>query len=85
MFLCGTALIDMYAKCGSIEIARQLFDKMPKRDVVSWSAMIAGYGMHGHGEDALALFSQMQQTGMKPNHITFHLCFVCMQSCRPGG
>lgn len=44
----ATALIDMYAKCGSIQIARKLFDRMPKRDVVSWSAMISGYGMHGH-------------------------------------
>eukprot|EP01018_Ginkgo_biloba_P019175 Gb_04167 [translate_table: standard] len=67
----GTALINMYAKCGSIDDARQLFDKMSERDVVSWSAMIAGYGMHGHGEKALALFSQMRQKGIKPNHITF--------------
>eukprot|EP01018_Ginkgo_biloba_P025790 Gb_04077 [translate_table: standard] len=70
-----TALIDNYAKCGSIEIARQLFDNMSRRDVVSWSAMIAGYGIHGHGEDALELFKQMQQTGMNPNHITF-ICIL---------
>eukprot|EP01018_Ginkgo_biloba_P006645 Gb_37102 [translate_table: standard] len=67
----GTALIDMYAKCGNIEMARQWFDKMPERDVVSWSAMIAGYGIHGHGKDALKLFSQMQRTGMRPNDVTF--------------
>ncbi|XP_057844755.2 pentatricopeptide repeat-containing protein At3g12770 [Cryptomeria japonica] len=67
----ATALIDMYAKCGSVGHARQVFDKMPKRDVVSWSAMISGYGMHGHGKDALSLFSRMQQTGMKPNDVTF--------------
>eukprot|EP01018_Ginkgo_biloba_P034076 Gb_04449 [translate_table: standard] len=67
----GTALIDMYAKCGSIETARQLFDKMSKRDVVAWTAMIAAYGMHGHGKDALALFSEMQHTNLQPNHITF--------------
>eukprot|EP01018_Ginkgo_biloba_P030649 Gb_26651 [translate_table: standard] len=66
-----TALVDMYAKCGSIDIARQLFDKMCKRDVVSWNAMIAAYGMHGHAQDALELFSQMQQTGINPDHITF--------------
>eukprot|EP01018_Ginkgo_biloba_P002796 Gb_01184 [translate_table: standard] len=64
-------LIDMYAKCGNIENARQVFDKMSERDVVCWNAMIAGYGMHGHGEDALSLFNQMQQTVVKPNHITF--------------
>eukprot|EP01018_Ginkgo_biloba_P030661 Gb_29995 [translate_table: standard] len=72
----GTALIDMYAKCGSVELAFQLFDKMYERDVVSWNAMIAGYGMNGHGEDALALFSQMQQAGLKPDHVTF----VCVLS-----
>eukprot|EP01018_Ginkgo_biloba_P038372 Gb_05116 [translate_table: standard] len=66
-----TALIDMYAKCGNIEFARQLFDKMFQRNLVSWNAIILGYGMHGHGEDALALFSKMQQTGMKPDHVTF--------------
>ncbi|XP_059070365.1 pentatricopeptide repeat-containing protein At3g12770-like [Cryptomeria japonica] len=67
----GNSLIDMYAKCGSIVAARKLFDRMLQRDVVSWSAMICGYGMHGHVEDALELFHQMQQTGTKPNHITF--------------
>eukprot|EP01018_Ginkgo_biloba_P011245 Gb_34297 [translate_table: standard] len=71
-----TALIDMYAKCGNIEIARQVFDKMSEINVVSWSAMIAGYGMHGRGEDAIALFSQMQEIGMKPDHITF-TCLLC--------
>eukprot|EP01018_Ginkgo_biloba_P024429 Gb_13303 [translate_table: standard] len=67
----GTALIDMYAKCGSIEIARQMFDKMSKRNVVSWNAMIAGYGMHGHGEEALQIFLKMQQACIEPNYITF--------------
>ncbi|KAH9312447.1 hypothetical protein KI387_027482 [Taxus chinensis] len=66
-----TGLIDMYGKCGSIEIARYLFDKMPSRDVVSWSAIIAVYGIHGHGKDALDVFIQMQQTSTQPNHITF--------------
>eukprot|EP01018_Ginkgo_biloba_P011239 Gb_08863 [translate_table: standard] len=74
----GTALIDMYSKCGSIKIARQLFDKMFKRNVVSWTAMIAGYAMHGLAENALALFRQMQLQGMKPDHITFtHVLCAC--------
>jgi pentatricopeptide repeat protein len=66
-----TALIDMYAKCGSLGIARRLFDRMSERDLASWNAMIAGYGLHGHGKDATALFSQMPMMGMKPNNITF--------------
>eukprot|EP01018_Ginkgo_biloba_P005831 Gb_35190 [translate_table: standard] len=72
----GTGLIDMYAKCGSLDNARQVFDKMSERSVVSWSAMISGYGMHGYGEDALAIFSKMQHKGMKPDHITF----ICLLS-----
>eukprot|EP01018_Ginkgo_biloba_P039144 Gb_08834 [translate_table: standard] len=67
----GNALIDMYAKCGSIEVARHLFDNMSEKNLVSWNAMVSGYGMHGHGEDALALFAQMQKKGMKPDDITF--------------
>jgi pentatricopeptide repeat protein len=65
------SLLDMYAKCGRIDIARKLFDKMSKRDVISWNAMITGYKMHGHGEDALGIFNQMQQRSIKPNHATF--------------
>eukprot|EP01018_Ginkgo_biloba_P033672 Gb_37465 [translate_table: standard] len=67
----GTAIIDMYAKCGSIKNARQVFDKMPRRNVVSWNAMIAGYAMHGHGKEALQAFCLMREMGLKPNHITF--------------
>jgi pentatricopeptide repeat protein len=48
----------------------------PKRSVISWSAMVVGYRMHGHDEEALALFSQMKETCMNPNHITF----VCILS-----
>eukprot|EP01018_Ginkgo_biloba_P011341 Gb_31474 [translate_table: standard] len=74
--LVGNSLIHMYAKCGSIVIAHHVFDKMRKRDVISWSAMIAGYGMHGHGYEALALFTQMQEAGVKPDYITF----ICLLS-----
>eukprot|EP01018_Ginkgo_biloba_P030474 Gb_39962 [translate_table: standard] len=67
----GNAVVDMYAKCGSLVFARHVFDKMPEKDVVSWTAMIVGYGMHGHAMEALTHFHQMQQAGTKPNHITF--------------
>lgn len=62
----GTVLLIMYAKFGSIDLARRLFDKIPIGDVVSWSAMITGYGMHGYGEAAISCFSKM-----KPDHIIF--------------
>eukprot|EP01018_Ginkgo_biloba_P019332 Gb_33828 [translate_table: standard] len=67
----GTALVDMYAKCGSIRNACEVFDAMSKRDVVSWNAMILGYAMHGCGKEALQLFEQMQNSTTKPNHVTF--------------
>eukprot|EP01018_Ginkgo_biloba_P008462 Gb_26311 [translate_table: standard] len=67
----GNALVDMYAKCGSIEYARNVFDKMRRRVVVSWNAMIGGYAMHGCGKQALQLFEQMKYRGIKPDHVTF--------------
>eukprot|EP01018_Ginkgo_biloba_P012920 Gb_21941 [translate_table: standard] len=78
----ANALIDMYAKCGSIEKARDVFDKMCQRDVVSWNAMIAGYAMHGCGKDALKLFEQMQNSGVKPDQIT--LGCVLSACCHSG-
>ncbi|XAR57032.1 hypothetical protein NMG60_11025032 [Bertholletia excelsa] len=65
------ALIDMYAKCGSIKDACSVFDLMSKRDVVSWNAMISGYSMHGLGSQALGIFEKMQKTNMKANKLTF--------------
>eukprot|EP01018_Ginkgo_biloba_P025162 Gb_40121 [translate_table: standard] len=67
----GNALLDMYAKCGSIVKASNLFDTMPQRDVVSWNAMIAGYAMHGCGREALKIFGKMQCSGTNPDHLTF--------------
>eukprot|EP01018_Ginkgo_biloba_P009822 Gb_15507 [translate_table: standard] len=67
----GGSLVDMYAKCGCVEDARSVFHKLPKQDVVSWTAMIVGYAMHGRGKEALLLFEQMQKSGTMPNHVTF--------------
>ncbi|KAJ7528360.1 hypothetical protein O6H91_15G000200 [Diphasiastrum complanatum] len=67
----GSTLVDMYAKCGCTEGARELFDNMSERDVVSWNAMIAGYAQNGLGKEALALFEQMQREGTKPNEVTY--------------
>eukprot|EP01018_Ginkgo_biloba_P031723 Gb_04385 [translate_table: standard] len=67
----GSALVDMYVKCGSMENARHVFDKIPQRDVVSWNKMIAAYAQNGQGEEALTLFYQLQQTGIRPNQFTF--------------
>ncbi|XP_025800413.1 pentatricopeptide repeat-containing protein At5g48910-like [Panicum hallii] len=67
----GTALIDMYAKCGDIENSLRVFHSMPAKDVLTWSSMIIGLANHGLGHDALSLFSRMISQGLQPNDITF--------------
>lgn len=77
----GTAMIDMYAKCGSVDSAREIFDRMGIKNIVTWSAMIAAYGYHGRGGEALDLFSMMLTTGMVPNSITFvSILYACSHS-----
>eukprot|EP01018_Ginkgo_biloba_P019308 Gb_12426 [translate_table: standard] len=67
----ATALLDVYAKCGSLDDACRLFDELHHRDGVSWNAMIAAYGKHGFAKEAFKLFEQMQQAGTKPDQTTF--------------
>ncbi|KAI9176331.1 hypothetical protein LWI28_001420 [Acer negundo] len=67
----GSALVDMYSKCGRIEYALRFFDMMPIRNVYSWNSMISGYACHGHGDKALSLFSRMKLDGPPPDHVTF--------------
>ena len=49
----GTALVDMYAKCGSLSKAREVFDELPLHDAIAWNSLIAGYVEDGRGEEAL--------------------------------
>ncbi|VFQ94818.1 unnamed protein product [Cuscuta campestris] len=65
------AIMDMYAKCGSLDDAQMLFDTIINKDVASWNIMIKGYGMHGHGKKALHMFSRMCEKGVKPDEVTF--------------
>ncbi|KAL7211674.1 hypothetical protein ACSBR2_014512 [Camellia fascicularis] len=68
----GSALVDMYAKCGRIEDARRVFDHMHERNVFSWTSMINGYGKNGNPEEALELFFRMQRDRyIEPNYVTF--------------
>lgn len=65
-----TALIDMYAKCGSVKVARALFERLREKRVVSWNAIITGYAMHGLAIEALDLFERMRKEA-RPDLITF--------------
>ncbi|KDO80307.1 hypothetical protein CISIN_1g043060mg [Citrus sinensis] len=66
-----TSLIDMYAKCGNIKAAEQVFDGMGYKTLASWNAMISGLAMHGKADKALSLFSRMIGEGLQPDDITF--------------
>ncbi|OUZ99523.1 WD40 repeat [Macleaya cordata] len=66
-----TALIDMYVKCGQLQLSREIFDMMPERDVISWNVMISGYGIHGDAKAAVELFQQMEELGVRPNGLSF--------------
>ncbi|XP_058097554.1 putative pentatricopeptide repeat-containing protein At5g08490 [Magnolia sinica] len=63
------ALVDAYSKCGSINNAYKLFQLSPQKDLVMFTAMIGGYAMHGMGEEALRVFSQMLEFDIKPDHV----------------
>lgn len=73
-----TALLDAYCKCGSMDNAQKLFDELPQPDVVSWSALIAGYAREGEHMMCLNCFEDMRKSGTKPNEVTFlsvlHAC-----------
>ncbi|KAJ8639237.1 hypothetical protein MRB53_015931 [Persea americana] len=67
----ASSLVDLYAKCGNIRIARWIFDKIELPDMVSWTAMIMGYALHGWANEALSLFRQMEMENVRPNYVAF--------------
>ncbi|KAF7087771.1 hypothetical protein CFC21_090934 [Triticum aestivum] len=66
----GSALVDMYSKCRSIRSAEAVFRRMTCKNIISWTAMIVGYGQNGCGEEAVRVFSEMQRDGIKPDDFT---------------
>ncbi|XP_010261389.1 PREDICTED: pentatricopeptide repeat-containing protein At2g27610-like [Nelumbo nucifera] len=77
-----SALIDMYAKCGSIIEAEKVFEKIINPDVVSCTAMISGYAQHGSTNKAIQLFQRMEEMGIEVNSVTL-LCVLF--ACSHGG
>lgn len=67
----GSALIDMYAKCGCIEKSLLVFFKLPEKNLFCWNSMIEGLAAHGLAEEALCLFGRMEKEEIKPNGVTF--------------
>ncbi|XWS51457.1 hypothetical protein CRYUN_Cryun12cG0177900 [Craigia yunnanensis] len=78
----GAALIDMYAKCGHIDKASQVFQTLPCKGVYVWNAMIGGLALHGYGIEAIDRFREMQGSGLKPDGITF---IAVLSACSHSG
>uniref|UniRef100_A0A7N0V5S1 Pentatricopeptide repeat-containing protein n=1 Tax=Kalanchoe fedtschenkoi TaxID=63787 RepID=A0A7N0V5S1_KALFE len=77
----GTALVDMYAKCGAVDYAASVFSMMEEKNVWTWSAMILGLAQHGSAEEALELFQLMKTSSVRPNHVTFvGVLYACSHS-----
>lgn len=70
--LIGSALVDMYAKCGDMRSSAHVFGEMvSKKDVISWNSIIVGYAKNGYAENALKIFEEMNQAHVKPDEVTF--------------
>ncbi|KAL5223045.1 hypothetical protein ABZP36_027758 [Zizania latifolia] len=78
----NTALVDLYCKWGQMEDARNVFERMPSRNLISWNALTAGYGYHGMGHKALEMFEKLIAEGIAPNHVTF---LAVLNACRFSG
>ncbi|KAL5188184.1 Pentatricopeptide repeat-containing protein DOT4, chloroplastic [Glycine soja] len=73
------ALVDMYVKCGFL--AQQLFDMIPNKDMILWTVMIAGYGMHGFGKEAISTFDKIRIAGIEPEESSFtSILYACTHS-----
>nr|AYM00655.1 pentatricopeptide repeat protein [Salvia miltiorrhiza] len=78
----GTSVLDMYSKCGAIEASRRAFDQISLKNVVSWTAIIAAHGLNGLPREAVALLSEMEAHGVRPNSVTI---LSVLSACCHGG
>ncbi|PUZ55055.1 hypothetical protein GQ55_5G181500 [Panicum hallii var. hallii] len=67
----GTALVDMYSKCGAVVTAMEVFESMGERNVYTWTSAVSGLAMNGMGLECLELFKRMESAGIQPNGVTF--------------
>ncbi|KFK25048.1 hypothetical protein AALP_AA8G059800 [Arabis alpina] len=78
----GTALVDMYWRCGDVEKAIRVFEELPEKDSLSWSSIIKGLAVHGHAHKAIRSFDQMVRLGFIPRDVTFT---AVLSACSHGG
>lgn len=78
----GNAITDMYVKCSILDYAHTVFVNMSRRDVISWSSLILGYGLDGDVVMSFKLFDEMLKEGIEPNAVTF---LGVLSACAHGG
>lgn len=78
----GAALVDMYAKCGSINHSKLVYNRIRNFNLVTGNAMLTAYAMHGYGEEGIAFFSKLLVNGFQPDEITF---LSALSSCAHAG
>ncbi|KAK7350570.1 hypothetical protein VNO77_09340 [Canavalia gladiata] len=78
----GSALVDMYAKCGNIEKAIQVFERLPQNNVITWNAIIGGLAMHGKAKDVFNYLSRMEECGISPSDVTY---IAILSACSHAG
>ena len=66
-----TAIIDMYCKCGSLSKATQVFERTTVKGLSTWNTMISGLAIHGHGREAIQMFSRLESSGLRPDRVSF--------------
>lgn len=78
----ANAFVTMYARCGSMQNAEKIFKILPRRNIITWNALITGHAMHGRGNEAILAFLQMLEDGLRPNAATF---IAILSACRHCG
>ncbi|KAF8414219.1 hypothetical protein HHK36_002219 [Tetracentron sinense] len=78
----NSALMDMYFKCSSPHDGHRVFDTSSERNVITWTALISGYGQHGQVVEVLEFFHRMIDEGFRPNYVTF---LAVLSACSHGG
>ncbi|CAN6444236.1 unnamed protein product [Victoria cruziana] len=75
-------LMNMYAKCGSLDGCVKVFDDIPQKNVVSWTVLISAFGLHGQSMQAIKSFNEMQLQGVRPDHVTL---LAVLSACKHAG
>lgn len=75
-------LVKLYGKCGLVKMAKMVFEAIPVKGSMTWTAIIEAYGDNGEFQEAIDLFDQMRSSGISPNHFTFK---VVLSVCKKAG